>query len=449
MQSMRIEVNNRIVALIGRPNVGKSALFNRLTERRISIVEGEPGVTRDRIYAECEWTGVSFTLVDTGGVEHVPSHLYSELIKEQAERAIAEAGLLLFVVDSRTGLSHADEEIAVLLRRSGKPVIVVANKADDDALARSSVEFYEFGLGSPIPVSAEHGRGIGDLLDTIVGCLPREETVEVHEEQINVAIVGRPNVGKSSLVNRLSGEERSIVSDTPGTTRDAIDTHINHEGNQFVLIDTAGIRRKSRIDHDVERYSVARSFNAVDRADVCFVLLDATELVTEQDQRIAGYAHRAGKAIVLVVNKWDLVEKDDKTMNKFERDIRQAYKFLQYAPILFISATEGQRVRDLFDLAVYVAEQRSMSITTGQLNKTLQEAMSRRQPPSDKGERLRVYYATQSGIKPPGFTLFVNDPKLMHYSYERYIENALRNSFGFVGTPIIIRLRRRSRGLER
>lgn len=433
-----------IVAIVGRPNVGKSALFNRITGRRIAIVEGEPGVTRDRIYADVDWTDRSFTLVDTGGMEHVPTKVFSRLAKEQAEIALAEASVLLFVVDCRAGITSDDLETAEVVRRSGKPVILVANKADDLEIAQSAMEFYSLGLGDPVPVSAEHGRGIGDLLDLVVSHLPDASPRDDDDEDIKVAVVGRPNVGKSSLVNRLIGEERSIVTDIPGTTRDAIDTVVEVDGQRFVLIDTAGIRRKSRIDEDIERYSVARAFQAIDRSDVCLLVLDANELVTEQDQRIVGYAHEAGKGIGIVVNKWDTIEKDDKTMIRFEEKIRDALKFVSYAPMIFTSALTGQRVHNIFALVRLIAENHSLRVSTGQLNRLLQEAQSLRQPPSDKGVRLRLFYMTQTGVKPPSFVLFVNDPKLMHYSYQRYLENQLREQFGFIGTPIVLRLRQRA-----
>lgn len=435
---------NSVVAIVGRPNVGKSALFNRIVGTRIAIVEGEPGVTRDRIYAQSEWDGRPFTLIDTGGIDLGAEDGFLALARRQAELAVAEADLLLFVVDARAGMVPADLEVAEILRRSQKPVLVVANKVDDPGLTLAASEFFSLGLGEPIPVSAEHGRGIADLLDQVIAHLPGETEETAEGEEIRIAVIGRPNVGKSSLVNRLLGEERSIVTDVPGTTRDAIDSRIERDGTRFTLIDTAGIRRQSRIQLPVERYSVVRALRAIDRSDVCLMLLDATELVTEQDKRIAGYAHEAGKAMVLVVNKWDLIEKDSTTINRFEEKIREQLGFLLYAPILFISAKTGQRVQNIFDLAAYVAEQHALRIPTGRLNEVLHEATYRRQPPSDKGKRLKLFYGTQSGVKPPTFVLFVNEPKLMHYSYLRYIENQLRESFGFVGTPIVLRLRQRA-----
>lgn len=434
---------NAVVAIVGRPNVGKSALFNRIVGARIAIVEGEPGVTRDRIYAQSEWAGRTFTLIDTGGIDLGAEGGFFALARRQAEIAVEEADVVLLVVDVRAGLVPADLEVAEALRRSQKPVLVVANKADDNNLALAASEFFALGLGEPIPVSAEHGRGIADLLDRVVAHLPPVAVEEDAGDDIRIAVIGRPNVGKSLLVNRLVGEERSIVTDVPGTTRDAIDTRIERDGVRFTLIDTAGIRRKSRIQHAVERYSVVRTLRAIDRADVCLMLLDAAELVTEQDKRIAGYAHEAGKAMILVVNKWDLIEKDATTINRYEETIREQLGFLLYAPILFISAKTGQRVQNIFDLAVYVANQHALRVPTGRLNEVLHEATFRRQPPTDRGRRLKIFYATQSGVKPPTFVLFVNEPKLMHYSYLRYIENQLRESFGFVGTPIVFRTRKR------
>lgn len=432
-----------VVAIVGRPNVGKSALFNRIVGQRIAIVEGEPGITRDRIYAQTEWAGRTFAIVDTGGIDYGIDEGFGALAREQAERAMEEADLILFVVDARSGLLPADQEVAEALRRAEKPVLLVVNKVDDASLLASVPEFYALGLGDPHPVSAEHGRGIGDLLDHTVANLPNDDDDSDHEGEIRIAVIGRPNVGKSSLVNRLIGEERSIVTDIPGTTRDAIDSTVERDGTRFTLIDTAGIRRQSRIDQAVERYSVIRALRAIDRCDVCLMLLDATELVTEQDKRIAGYAHEAGKGMILVVNKWDLIEKDSTTINRFEERIRQQMGFLAYAPILFISAKTGQRVQHLFQLSLYVANQHALRIPTGRLNEVLHEATMKRQPPTDKGRRLKILYGTQTGVKPPTIVLFVNDPKLMHYSYLRYIENELRESFGFVGTPLVLRLRQR------
>lgn len=432
-----------IVAIVGRPNVGKSALFNRIAGRRLAIVEGEPGVTRDRIYAECQWQGRRFILVDTGGIDFGAREGFAALARRQAELAVEEADVILFVVDARDGLVAPDQEVAGALRRSQKPVLVVANKVDHRRLVPQAAEFYALGLGDPLPVSAEHGLGIADLLDRMIQLLPAGGEEDEAEDEVRVAVIGRPNVGKSSLVNRMLGEERSIVTEIPGTTRDALDSHVTRDGIHYTLIDTAGIRRRSRIEEPVERYSVIRALRAVDRADVCVLLLDATELVTEQDKRIAGYAHEAGKGMIIGVNKWDLVEKDDKTADRFEEQIREQLGFLQYAPILFLSAKTGQRVHRVFELAHYVANQHALRISTGRLNEVLHQATMRLEPPTDKGERLRIYYGTQSGVKPPTFVLFVNEPKLMHYSYLRYLENQLRENFGFVGTPIRFRLRKR------
>ncbi|MBO2520453.1 MAG: ribosome biogenesis GTPase Der [Firmicutes bacterium] len=432
-----------IVAIVGRPNVGKSALFNRIAGRRLAIVEGEPGVTRDRIYAECQWQGRRFILVDTGGIDFGAREGFAALARRQAELAVEEADVILFVVDARDGLVAPDQEVAGALRRSQKPVLVVANKVDHRRLVPQAAEFYALGLGDPLPVSAEHGLGIADLLDRMIQLLPAGGEEDEAEDEVRVAVIGRPNVGKSSLVNRMLGEERSIVTEIPGTTRDALDSHVTRDGIRYTLIDTAGIRRRSRIEEPVERYSVIRALRAVDRADVCVLLLDATELVTEQDKRIAGYAHEAGKGMIIGVNKWDLVEKDDKTADRFEEQIREQLGFLQYAPILFLSAKTGQRVHRVFELAHYVANQHALRISTGRLNEVLHQATMRLEPPTDKGERLRIYYGTQSGVKPPTFVLFVNEPKLMHYSYLRYLENQLRENFGFVGTPIRFRLRKR------
>lgn len=433
-----------IVAIVGRPNVGKSALFNRISGRRIAIVEGQPGVTRDRIYAPASWGERAFTLVDTGGLDFGKhAETFVQLARAQAELAVAEADLLLFVVDARAGLLPADAEVAEVLRRTQKPVLLVANKVDHPQVEEGLGEFFALGLGEPIPVSAEHGRGIGDLLDRVVASLPPGQEDEDGADPVRIAVVGRPNVGKSSLVNRIIGEERSIVTDIPGTTRDALDTQLVFNGHPFVLIDTAGIRRKSRIDQALEHYSVVRALRAIERCDVCALLLDATEPATDQDKRIGGFAHEAGKAVIIVVNKWDLVEKDAKTMDQFEAFIRQEMGFLHYAPILFVSALTGQRVNRLLELALYVADQHALRIPTGRLNEVVHDAVERRPPPSDKGQRLQIYYSTQSGVKPPTFVHFVNNPKLVHYSYERYLENQLREHFGFVGTPIVMRYRRR------
>lgn len=433
-----------IVAIVGRPNVGKSALFNRIVGRRIAIVQDEPGVTRDRIYANTSWTGRPFTLIDTGGLQFgKDGEPLAEHTKTQAQIAVDQADVVLFVVDARAGVLPSDLEVASVLRKTKKPVILAANKVDHGSVEMALGEFYSLGFGEPIGVSAEHGRAVGDLLDRIVASFPQQDEDGEDPEQIRVAVVGRPNVGKSSLTNYLLGQQRSIVSDVPGTTRDAVDSQVEIDGQNYVLIDTAGIRRKSRIDHAVEHYSVLRALRAVDRSDVVFLLLDGTELATEQDKRIGGYAHEAGKGLVIVVNKWDLVEKDEKTMKEFEQTLRRELGFLQYAPIAFISAKTGQRVNRLLPLASFVSEQQNLRIPTGRLNELLHSAVTRRPPPADKGVRLRFFYGTQVGVKPPTIILFVNDPKLMHYSYLRYLENQLREHFGFIGTPIVMRLRQR------
>lgn len=432
-----------IVAIVGRPNVGKSALFNRIISRRLAIVEGTPGVTRDRLYADAEWIDRRFILVDTGGIEERPSEIFSAAIRRQAEEAMAEADVIVFTVDAQAGLLPADWDVAELLRRTRKPVIVAANKADNQEVARQAAEFYQLGLSEPIPVSAEHGRNIGDLLDRIVAQLPPVPGQAEESDEIKIALIGRPNVGKSSLTNRLIGEERMIVTDIPGTTRDAIDTVITHEGKTFRLIDTAGMRRKARIDSSVEHYSTLRAIRAAERADVCLVVLDATEGVTEQDARVAGIPHEAGKGVVLVVNKWDLVEKDTNTMQEYEAAVRNDLGYLSYAPIVFVSAQTGQRVHGLLDVAQTVAEQAATRISTGRLNEVLQEAVHLHAPPSDKGKRLRILFATQVGVQPPHFVLFMNEPSLFHFSYRRYLEARLREAFGFTGTPILITAKRR------
>lgn len=431
------------MAIIGRPNVGKSTLFNRIAQRRIAIVEGRPGVTRDRLVVPCQWLEHSFLLVDTGGIESSPGSDIEQNTRKQAEIAIEEADVILFVVDVRAGITAGDEEVAELLRRSGKSVVLVANKADHREAELGSVEFHALGMGDPVPVSAEHGRNIGDLLDRVVAHFPDPHTVEDDDDVIAVAVLGRPNVGKSSLVNALVGEERMIVSNVPGTTRDAIDTDISWNGRKIKLIDTAGLRRKSRIDSDVERYSVLRALRAAERSNVCLVVIDATEGVTEQDQRIAGIPHETGKAVVIIVNKWDLIEKDSNTMQRFDERIRQDLSFLQYAPTVYISALTGQRVRNVLDTVEYVAEQAAMRVRTSRLNEVIQEAVLMHQPPSHKGKSLKVLYAQQIGVNPPHILLFVNDPQRLHFSYKRYLENKLREAFGFVGSPIIISARRR------
>lgn len=437
-----------VVAIVGRPNVGKSTLFNRLAGGLVAIVEDRPGVTRDRLYRDSEWLGRKFTIIDTGGIEFKNEQTsISTQMRRQAEIAIEEADVIVLVIDAQNSLTPEDEMIAQTLRRSGKPVVIAANKVEDF----SKVELYEFyslGLGEPIPISAVHGMNVGDLLDQVISYFPSEQEEEYDPDIIKIAAIGRPNVGKSSLVNALLGEERVIVSNVPGTTRDAIDSAFEHEGKHYILIDTAGMRRKGRIEELTERYSVSRSLRAVDRSDVVLMLIDGSEGVTEQDKKIAGYAHESGKGIILVVNKWDLVEKDEKTMNRFEKDIREQLGFMQYAPTLFISAKTGQRVNRLLELVDFVAEQNSTRITTATINTLVREWVHLNPPPTDKGRRLKILYITQVGVKPPTFVCFVNDPELMHFSYKRYLENQLRKSFGFEGSPIHLVVRQKDEEKE-
>lgn len=434
-----------VVAIVGRPNVGKSTLFNRLAGTRISIVESEPGITRDRIYADIEWQDEKFILIDTGGIETDSDDIIISKIRQQAQLAIEEADLLLFVVDGRSGITNLDEEIAGYLRKTNKKIILVINKVDDFSLVDEIIwQFYALGFEEMMPLSAEHGKNIGDLLEKITENLPEIAEEEEDSEVLNIAIVGKPNVGKSSLVNYIAGQERSIVSDIPGTTRDAIDTLVEVNGIKYNLIDTAGLRRKARIKESIEYYSVIRTLRAIDRADAVLMMIDARDGVTTQDKRIVGYAHDSGKAIVLAVNKWDLIEKDSKTMEEYKKDIYDELKFLTYAPITFISALTGQRVTEALELLEYVVDQNSLRIKTGLLNEVLEEAFLLREPPGYRGKKLKLLYATQVGIKPPTFLLFVNDPELMHFSYERYLENALRDAFGFVGTSIRIILKKRN-----
>lgn len=432
-----------LVAVVGRPNVGKSTLFNAIVNKRISIVEDIPGVTRDRIYFDAEWLNKEFTMIDTGGIEFVTagSHVIPKMMRLQAQLAIEEADVVLFVVDGKTGIVPADEEVANILRSSGKPVILVVNKIDSQAQEVNIYEFYNLGIGDPIGISAKNLMNLGDLLDDVVKNFPDAGTTESEEDTIHVALIGRPNVGKSSLTNALLGQERVIVSDVAGTTRDSIDTHWTHGDQKFVLIDTAGMRRKAKIDAPVERYSIVRSLRSVDRADVVVLVLDATDGVTEQDKKIAGYAHEAGKGMIIVVNKWDLIEKDDKTTNKFTEDIYDEMGFLQYAPILFASALTKQRIHRLADMIKFVSEQQHMRISTSVLNQVLSDAQSVNPVPSRNGRVPKIYYMTQASVKPPTFILFVNEPELIHFSYMRFLENRLRESFGFEGTPIRLILR--------
>ena len=433
-----------IVAIVGRPNVGKSMLFNKLIGKRVSIVEDTPGVTRDRIYGETDWNGRKFTLIDTGGIEPRTDSEILSFMREQAEIAVSHADVIVFLTDIKTGLTASDQEVASMLLRSGKPIVLAVNKMDSVGVVDPDYyEFYNLGLGDPIAVSAVHGHGTGDLLDECVKYFPPEGEEEEDDDRIQVAIIGKPNVGKSSLTNKILGQQRTIVSDMAGTTRDAIDSYFENETGKYVFIDTAGMRKKAKVDEAIERYSVLRAQMAIERSDVCLILIDATEGVTEQDTKVAGLAHEAGKACIIVVNKWDLVEKDGKTMDRMREDVRRDLSYMAYAPILFISAATGQRVDRLFELIQYVNNQASTRITTGMLNSVLADAQTRVQPPTDKGRRLKIYYMTQVGIKPPHFVIFCNDARLFHFSYQRYIENCIRNTFGLEGTPIKITIRQK------
>ena len=433
-----------IVAIVGRPNVGKSMLFNKLIGQRVSIVEDTPGVTRDRIYGETDWNGRKFTLIDTGGIEPKTDNQILAFMREQAGIAISHADVIVFLTDIKTGLTASDQDVANMLLRSGKPIVLAVNKMDSvGALNPDFYEFYTLGMGDPIAVSAVHGHGTGDLLDACVQYFPPEEEEEEEDDRIQVAIIGKPNVGKSSLTNRILGEQRSIVSNVAGTTRDAIDSYFENETGKYVFIDTAGMRKKSKVDESIERYSVLRAQMAIERADVCLILIDAQDGVTEQDTKVAGLAHEAGKACIIVVNKWDLIEKDGKTMDHMREDIRRDLSYMTYAPILFISAQTGQRVDRLFELIQYVNNQASTRITTGMLNNVLADAQTRVQPPTDKGRRLKIYYMTQTGIKPPHFVCFCNDARLFHFSYQRYLENQIRNVFGLEGTPVRMTIRQK------
>ncbi|MCI8439853.1 MAG: ribosome biogenesis GTPase Der [Oscillospiraceae bacterium] len=433
-----------IVAIVGRPNVGKSALFNKLIGKRISIVEDTPGVTRDRIYGETDWNGRKFTLIDTGGIEPRTDSEILTFMREQAGIAVSHADVIVFLTDIRTGLTASDQEVAAMLLRSGKPIVLAVNKMDSvGAVDPDFYEFYNLGLGDPIAVSAVHGHGTGDLLDACVAYFPPEGDDEEDDGRIQVSIIGKPNVGKSSLTNKILGEQRTIVSDVAGTTRDAIDSYFENETGKYVFIDTAGMRKKSKVDESIERYSVLRAQMAIERADVCLILIDAQEGVTEQDTKVAGMAHDAGKACIIVVNKWDLIEKDGKTMDRMREDVRRDLSYMTYAPILFISAMTGQRVDRLFELIQYVNNQASTRITTGMLNSVLADAQTRVQPPTDKGRRLKIYYMTQAGIKPPHFICFCNDARLFHFSYQRYLENQIRGVFGLEGTPIRMTIRQK------
>lgn len=426
-----------VVAVVGRPNVGKSTFFNYIAGKRISIVEDTPGVTRDRIYTEVEWRGRKFTLIDTGGIEPFTENIIMQQMKRQAELAVEMADVIVFMVDAKEGMTASDREIATMLRKSAKPVILVANKVDRVGEPPAEVyEFYNLAMGDVLNISSVHGLGMGDLLDEVYKHFPDTDTEEYDDEVIKVAVIGKPNSGKSSLINRILGEERVIVSEIPGTTRDAIDTYVENGEDKYVFIDTAGIRRKSKITENIEKYSIIRSWSAVERADVCLIMIDAKDGVTEQDTKIAGYAHEQGKASIIVVNKWDLVEKETGTLEEYRKTVLEGLGFMTYAPVLFISAKTGQRVAKLYELIKFISNQASLRISTGMLNDLMNEATAMVQPPTDKGRRLKLYYATQSSIKPPTFVIFVNNMELFHYSYERYIENQLRKSFGFEGTPI-------------
>ncbi len=426
-----------VVAVVGRPNVGKSTFFNYVCGRRISIVEDTPGVTRDRIYAEAEWRNRRFTLIDTGGIEPYAEDKILQQMRRQAETAIEMADVIVFMVDVKEGMTASDREIATMLRKSNKPVILAANKADSVGAPPAEIyEFYNLAMGDVMPVSSVHGLGMGDLLDEIYKYFPDEHEDEYDDDVIKVAVIGKPNSGKSSLINRMMGEERVIVSDIPGTTRDAIDTYLEVGDDKYILIDTAGIRRQNKITENIERYSALRSWTAIERADVCVIMIDAKDGVTEQDTKIAGYAHEQGKASVIVINKWDLVEKETGTLEEYRKKVIEKLSFMQYAPVLFVSVKTGQRVHKLLELVKFVFNQASLRISTGMLNDLLNEATAMVQPPSDKGKRLKLYYGTQSAVRPPTFVIFVNDMELFHYSYERYIENQLRKSYGFEGTPI-------------
>ena len=431
-----------VVAIVGRPNVGKSMLFNKLIGRRVSIVEDTPGVTRDRIYGETDWNGRKFTLIDTGGIEPRTDNEILSFMREQARLAIDTATVIVFVTDGKTGVTDSDHEVASMLRKCGKPVILAVNKMDSvGTVDPAFYEFYNLGLGDPIAVSAVHGHGTGDLLDACVAYFPDGEEEETDPDRIAVAVIGRPNVGKSSLTNRILGFQRVIVSDVAGTTRDAIDTPFENKFGKYTFIDTAGMRRKSKVEDAVEKYSVMRAVMAIERARVCLILIDAVDGVTEQDTKVAGLAHEAGKACIIVVNKWDLIEKDGKTMDRMREEITRDLSFMPYAPVLFISAATGQRVERLFELINYVDMQAGTRIATGQLNHVLEDAQTRVQPPTDKGRRLKIYYMTQVGTRPPHFVIFCNDSRLFHFSYRRYLENCIRHTFGLEGTPVILSIR--------
>lgn len=425
-----------VAAIVGRPNVGKSTLFNKIAGKRISIVEDIPGVTRDRIYAEAEWTGRTFSLIDTGGIEPFSQDVIMSQMRRQAEVAIETANVIVFVVDGQEGITSTDQEVANMLRKTNKKVILACNKIDSPKYMNNVYEFYNLGIGEPIGISAGQALGLGDLLDEIISGFPDEDEEEYDDLTIKVALVGRPNVGKSSIINRILGEDRVIVSNIPGTTRDAIDTPFEAEGQKYVLIDTAGMRKRGKVNEAIERYSVIRSLTAIERSDVSLLVIDADTGVTEQDSKIAGYMHEQGRGAIIVVNKWDVVEKDDKTMNRYKEDILKELPFMSYAPIMFVSALTGQRIPKILEMVDFVSNQHSLRVQTGLLNDVINEAVLMNQPAVSGGRRLNILYGTQVSVKPPTFAIFVNDPGLMHFSYERYLENQIRKSFGFQGTPI-------------
>lgn len=434
-----------IVAVVGRPNVGKSTLFNRIAGERISIVEDTPGVTRDRIYADVQWLDYDFTLIDTGGLEPDSDDSMLKQIYAQAEIAMETADVILFVVDVKSGVTDTDMQVANILRKTKKPVVLVINKVDDlKKYGMDVYEFYSLGLGDPWAVSAEQALGLGDMLDELISHFPKNKDLADEDDSIKVAVIGKPNVGKSSLINKILGEERLIVSDVAGTTRDAIDSEYIYNGQKYVFIDTAGMRRKSKIKENVEKYSIIRAVAAIDRADVCIIMINAEDGISDQDTKIAGIAHEQGKACIIAVNKWDKIEKNDKTINKYKKEIETELKYMSYAPSIFISAATGQRISKLFDMIKAVGENSTLRISTGLLNDVLIEAMALNQPPAEKGRQLKIYYITQVSVKPPTFVLFVNDVSLLHFSYKRYIENQLRQAFGFMGTPIHFIARNRS-----
>ena len=433
-----------VVAIVGRPNVGKSTLFNALAGEMISIVKDTPGVTRDRIYADVSWLDREFTMIDTGGIEPDSRDVILSQMREQAQIAIDTADVIIFITDVKQGLVDSDSKVADMLRRSGKPVILVVNKVDNfDKFMPDVYEFYNLGIGDPVPISAASRLGLGDMLDEVTAHFPKGAGEEEEDDRSRIAIVGKPNVGKSSIINKLLGENRVIVSDVAGTTRDAIDTEILHDGKEYIFIDTAGLRRKSRIKEELERYSIIRTVTAVERADVVLIVIDAEEGVTEQDAKIAGIAHERGKGIIIVVNKWDAVEKNDKTMREYDNKIRQVLSYLSYAEIMYVSAVTGQRLNKLYEMIDIVIENQTLRVATGVLNEIMTEAVAMQQPPSDKGKRLKLYYITQVSVKPPTFVIFVNDKELMHFSYTRYLENKIREAFGFRGTSLKFFIRER------